>query len=286
MTVSPSQMSLNLTSHQNQSLFSDHYLNDILRRSDKWRSVLPEAKVFLNWLRELYAQEKAQLPHYKESQLEDNWFKPIFDRLGHVWEGQAAVPGLKRTTKKPDFVFFPKTVQPFRIFEPRYLTMVKDAIAGERLITFTLLKADEGGTSNQSPPFEPSGTLGYINRVQEIEGGQQHILVTGLTKVDIAELDSTHSYRRGAVIPIRDFTTLSDGDKRKKELLSLFNAILEKTSADHSIDVLTSENIPLEMVAHIIVSALPIEAAEKQKASTGNRRYTKCRNGQERRCRL
>ena len=143
--------------------------------------------------------------------------------------------------------------------------MVKDAIAGERLITFTLLKSDAGGSSSQTPPFEQIGTLGYINRVQEIEGGRQHILVTGLTKVDIAELDSSHSYRRGAVTPIRDFTALNHGDKRRKELLSLFNAILEKTSTEHSIEVLASENIPLEMVAHIIVSALPIEAGEKQK---------------------
>ncbi len=106
MTVSPSQIPLNLTSHNNQSFFSDHYLNDILRRSDDWRRAIPPAQEFLAWLRHLYAQEKAQLPHYKESQLEDNWFKPIFDRLGHVWEGQAAVPGLQKSAKKPDFVFF------------------------------------------------------------------------------------------------------------------------------------------------------------------------------------
>ncbi len=107
MTVSASPIPLSLTSHNNQSLFSDHYLNDILRRADDWAAALAPAQEFLAWLRELYAQERAQLPDYKESQLEDNWFKPIFNRLGHVWEGQAAVPGLKRTTKKPDFVFFP-----------------------------------------------------------------------------------------------------------------------------------------------------------------------------------
>jgi len=107
MTSSASQIPLSLSNHNNQALFSDHYLDDILRRTDTWRSAISQARPFLDWLRDLYAQEKAQLPHYKESQLEDNWFKPIFDRLGHTWEGQAAVPGLARSTKKPDFVFFP-----------------------------------------------------------------------------------------------------------------------------------------------------------------------------------
>ena len=95
MTSGAAQLPLGLTSHNNQSLFSDHYLDDILRRTDIWRNARPQAEAFLAWLRDLYAQEKAQLPHYKESQLEDNWFKPIFTRLGHTWEGQAAVPGFR-----------------------------------------------------------------------------------------------------------------------------------------------------------------------------------------------
>ncbi len=67
MTPTASQIPLSLTSHNNQSLFSDHYLDEILRRSADWRSAIPQAREFLTWLRELYAQEKAQIPHYKES---------------------------------------------------------------------------------------------------------------------------------------------------------------------------------------------------------------------------
>ncbi len=80
MSESASQLSLGLAAHNNQALFSDHYLDDILFRSDAWKTAVPQGQQFLHWLRDLYALEKAQLPHYKESQLEDNWFKPIFDR--------------------------------------------------------------------------------------------------------------------------------------------------------------------------------------------------------------
>ena len=79
MASSASRIPHSLSNHNNQALFSDHYLDQILRRNQPWRSAIPQAQAFLTWLRDLYAQEKAQLPHYKESQLEDNWFKPIFE---------------------------------------------------------------------------------------------------------------------------------------------------------------------------------------------------------------
>lgn len=108
MTDSPQQLPLTFSSHHNQSLFSDHYLDEILRRSDNWRPAIPQAQVFLAWLRDLYAQEKEQLAHYNEDQLEDKWFKPIFAQLGYDhWEGQAVIPGWQGSIKKPDFFFFP-----------------------------------------------------------------------------------------------------------------------------------------------------------------------------------
>lgn len=99
MPDSPRQMPLSLTAHNNQSLFSDHYLDDILFRSPAWQTAVSHARPFLTWLRALYEQEKEQLASYKESQLEENWFKPIFARLGHVWEVQAAIPGSQAASK-------------------------------------------------------------------------------------------------------------------------------------------------------------------------------------------
>lgn len=105
------QPQLALSSYNNQSLFSDHYLDEILRRDRRWQQVIQPAAQFLAWLRDLYAREKDQLPHYNEDQLEDKWFKPIFERLGHAdWEGQAVIPGWQGKIKKPDFVFFPDEV--------------------------------------------------------------------------------------------------------------------------------------------------------------------------------
>ncbi len=102
------QLSLGLDKpHRNQYLFSDHYLEEILRREAAWTAAQGPAAEFLAWLRELYAAEAAQLEAYSESQLEDHWIKPILGRLGHVWEGQATIPGMDGSIKRPDYIFFP-----------------------------------------------------------------------------------------------------------------------------------------------------------------------------------
>jgi hypothetical protein len=92
--------------HNNQYLFSDHYLENLLSKDPRWEAALPEAESFLAWLQDLYMAEGDQLAGYNESQLEDHWFRPVLEKLGHVCEGQASIPGLQRGIKRPDYVFF------------------------------------------------------------------------------------------------------------------------------------------------------------------------------------
>jgi len=104
----PLQLTMAITpTHRNQYLFSDHYLDNLLRQDPRWEGALAEAGAFLGWLQGLYTRERGQLTKYNEDQLEEHWFKPILRQLGHVFEGQAGVPGLDVGVKRPDYVFFP-----------------------------------------------------------------------------------------------------------------------------------------------------------------------------------
>lgn len=165
----------------------------------------------------------------------------------------------------PDFVFFPQTTQPFHIFEDRYIEMVHDAMAEERLVTITLLGEESGEGGNENPPINKIATLGYINELQQAEDDHLNILITGLVKVQVEELDSEKSYRRGAVTPLTEFSQVADRVHKRKQILGLFESVLEQAEAQGNVDVLHGEGIPLPMLTHIIISALPIPAEEKQK---------------------
>lgn len=95
-----------LPPHNNQFLFSDHYLNSLLPQDPRWQNGLRDAQTFAAFLRDLYAREKEQLPHYNEAQLEQNWLRKILVQLGHVFEIQASIPGLEAHISRPDYVFF------------------------------------------------------------------------------------------------------------------------------------------------------------------------------------
>lgn len=165
----------------------------------------------------------------------------------------------------PDFVFFPQTVQPFHIFESRYIDMIHDAMAGERMVTITLLGEETEGNKGENPPINQIATLGHINEVQPTENQHLNILVTGLVKVRVEELETAKAYRRGAVTPLTEFSQVTDQEHKRKQILGLFESVLEQAETQGNIEVLYGEGIPLAMLTHIIVSALPIPAEEKQK---------------------
>ena len=62
------------------------------------------------------------------SNLEDLSFKP------EQFSGQA------RLFPLPNLVLFPHVIQPLHIFEPRYVEMLEDAVADDRLIAMSLLE--------------------------------------------------------------------------------------------------------------------------------------------------
>ena len=76
----------------------------------------------------------------------------------------------------------PRGELPLNIFEPRYLAMVRDAMAGHRLIGMIQPK-DEA----EPPSLYEVGGLGRITQFSETGDGRFLISLTGLTRFRIAE---------------------------------------------------------------------------------------------------
>ncbi|NLS80241.1 MAG: hypothetical protein GXY76_23630 [Chloroflexi bacterium] len=99
----PMQLALGITpALNNQYLFSDHYLGQLLPNDPHRTAALDEAAAFRHWLIGQYGQEQRSLPRYSESQLEEHWVKPILKQLGHIYEPQPPIPGLDGGIKVPD----------------------------------------------------------------------------------------------------------------------------------------------------------------------------------------
>ena len=117
-------------------------------------------------------------------------FRPDFEALPRV------VP----IFPLPGVLLLPGGRLPLNIFEPRYLAMVRDALAGERSIAMIQPREDAADVSaidvGAAEVYE-TGCLGRITAYSETDDGRYLITLTGLIRFDVArELPPMEGYRR------------------------------------------------------------------------------------------
>ena len=96
-------------------------------------------------------------------------------------------------------LLLPRGQLPLNIFEPRYLNMIDDAMAGDRLIGMVQTQnAPPGETSDPARPrLAQIGCAGRITSYAETGDGRYLITLTGIQRFAIAEeLAGRRGYRR------------------------------------------------------------------------------------------
>ena len=68
----------------------------------------------------------------------------------------------------PNVVLFPNVFLPLHIFEPRYRTMVSDALEGDRIIGMVLLRSGYEADYEGRPPVYEVGCAGVITHSQPL----------------------------------------------------------------------------------------------------------------------
>ncbi len=95
----------------------------------------------------------------------------------------------------PGVLLLPGGRLPLNIFEPRYLAMVRDALAGDRAIGM-IQPREEAADVGAATVYE-TGCLGRITAFSETDDGRFLITLTGLIRFDVArELPPMAGYRR------------------------------------------------------------------------------------------
>ncbi|HJU16300.1 MAG TPA: LON peptidase substrate-binding domain-containing protein [Stellaceae bacterium] len=110
----------------------------------------------------------------------------------------AALPDILPVFPLPGVLLLPRGRLPLNIFEPRYLAMTRDALAGERLIG--MIQPLDPVLREQNPPLYQTGCAGRITSFTETDDGRYLITLTGISRFRIREeLPLLEGYRR--VVP-------------------------------------------------------------------------------------
>jgi len=112
--------------------------------------------------------------------------------------------GTVRLFPLPDLVLFPDALAPLKVFEPRYVAMVKDAMEGDRLIAVALLKPGYAEDYEGTPAIHPVVCVGQIVRCQPTSTGTYDLLLYGLFRARIEEELDSKPFRRARVQVLAD----------------------------------------------------------------------------------
>lgn len=164
----------------------------------------------------------------------------------------------------PGAILLPRGQLPLNIFEPRYLNMIDDAMAGDRIIGMI---QPQGGPQ-RLPGLSPIGCAGRITSFAETSDGRYLITLTGCARFRLGnEIQTQTPYRqiRADFAPFEaDLSAppVDDVGLDRDGLLDALRAYLETRGLD--IDWDTAETAPPEALINSLSMALPFDPPEKQ----------------------
>jgi Lon protease-like protein len=154
---------------------------------------------------------------------------------------------------------------PLQIFEPRYLNMVDDVMAGDRVIGMIQTR----GGSRERPRLAVVGCLGRITSYAETSDGRYLITLTGVCRFEAGEeLDLRLPYRQLRArydrfeVDLADDQEVEADDEERARFGAALKRYLNRRELD--IDWETAQDAPLESLVNSLCMGLAFAPAEKQ----------------------
>lgn len=166
-------------------------------------------------------------------------------------------------------ILLPRAALPLNVFEPRYLAMIEDAIAGSRVVG--IIQPDRAGDDEsplgKSTALRRTGCLGRITAFQELDDNRLVITLTGICRFHTGnEVDTAKPYRSFAV-DYQPFghdldSGLGEDEVDRDRLLEVLRRYLE--AHDFRADWKAIGHAPTEHLVNSLSIISPYGAEEKQ----------------------
>jgi uncharacterized protein len=156
-------------------------------------------------------------------------------------------------------ILLPGMQLPLHIFEPRYRSLVSDALARDRMIGMI----QPSGNGDNAPLFSV-GCLGRIGDVEALDDGRYNVVLEGLQRFTVArELDANTAFRQVE-------GELWEENEAEHALSFAERAALEQESRSfaeqqgYAVDWKAVEQLDDYALVNIIAQIAPFDAAAKQ----------------------
>ncbi len=163
-----------------------------------------------------------------------------------------------------DAILFPRGVLGLNIFEPRYLNMIDDALAADRLIG--MIQPASGQEDSETPELTQVGTVGRITAFNETDDGRYLITLTGICRFKLEREIAAGTPYRQAIVAFEPFASdfsqpLAPNIDRAALLKSLKAYALAN---GFQVDWEAVEQAPSETIINVAAQICPFDAPAKQ----------------------
>jgi uncharacterized protein len=186
--------------------------------------------------------------------------------MNAVYHGPSDLPDVIPVFPLPGALLLPRGQMPLNIFEPRYLAMVDDALAGRRLIGMIQPDVRHKGSAAH-PVLYKVGCVGRITQLAESGDGRYLLELTGVARFEVQEeLTVTTPYRqcRVSFAPFADDFIARKGEEEvdREAVLAALRDFLKanKLKADWQ----GIESAPNEALVNALAMMSPYGTPEKQ----------------------
>jgi len=164
----------------------------------------------------------------------------------------------------PNVVFFPNSLLPLHVFEPRYKQMLIDIVESERIIGMVLLKPGWEENYYDKPAIFNVACMGKIVSTEVQEDGKSNIVLYGLKRVKIVEIVHDVPYRLARVNILENVHGANEElyQKRIVELVSKWNSILGQDQKSHRIRL--DKNLSLENLTDALAPLITPNLLQRQ----------------------
>lgn len=168
----------------------------------------------------------------------------------------------------PDTVFFPHTLLPLHIFEPRYKQMIKDVLDSNGMVGVVQLRPGWHESYFESPPVYKVLGVGSIIESEQLEDGRYDILLSGRYRTQIVAEQETAIYRSAEVHIVEDEIQPADADNVSTDhetLLTLYAKISAALPSGTSLHPgLDEKTVPPGTLVDVMSSLLVNDPYERQ----------------------
>jgi len=163
----------------------------------------------------------------------------------------------------PNVVLFPNVFLPLHVFEPRYRTMLADALGGDRIIGMVLLQPGYEADYEGRPLVFPIGCAGVITHAEPIGDGRFNIVLRGLERFRILGEDNDRTYRLAHVDSMPEMVPedhRSELRRHRHRLEALLAAAIERTGSEPRFP----PAVPDEDLVNALAQYIELDPLERQ----------------------